>query len=80
MRTFKAFDMNGIRMLRLLIAATMATGMISCSPEQIQSVKLIGSNEKITFKQTNDKLMLDIPANRPNKYAAVFIVQPKTIL
>jgi alpha-L-fucosidase len=45
------------------------------NPKQIQSVKLIGVDEKIEFKQTNDKLILNVPAQRPNEYSAVFEVK-----
>ena len=41
-------------------------------PKKIQSIKLIGSNEDINFKQDNNNLILSVPAKRPNKYAAVF--------
>ncbi len=44
-------------------------------PNQIQSVKLIGSNEKIQFKQNNDKLILKVPSERPTNYSAVFEVK-----
>ena len=44
-------------------------------PKQIKGVKMIGSNDKIRFSQTDDKLMLTVPADRPNQYAAVFEVK-----
>jgi len=43
--------------------------------KKIKSIKLIGSNEKITFKQENDKLILNVPEKRPTKYASVFAVK-----
>jgi alpha-L-fucosidase len=44
-------------------------------PNKIQFVSLIGSNEKIEFTQTNDKLTLSVPAERPTQYVAVFEVR-----
>ena len=41
---------------------------------KITSVRLIGSQEKIDFKQTSNNLLLNVPAKRPNKYTAVFEV------
>ena len=46
-------------------------------PGQIQSINLIGSKNSIIFKQTKDKLILNIPAIRPNKFAALFKVNQK---
>jgi len=43
-------------------------------PKQVQSIKMIGSNKEIKFNQTDDKLMISVPAERPNQYAAVFEV------
>ena len=47
--------------------------------KKISSISMIGSNEgsneKIKFKQDDDKLILNIPENRPNKYTVVFIVK-----
>ncbi len=43
-------------------------------PNQIKSVKMIGSNDEIKFQQTNDNLKLGVPAKRPTNYAAVFEV------
>lgn len=43
-------------------------------PNKIQSVKMIGSDDRIKFKQSNDKLILNVPAQRPNNYAVVFKV------
>jgi alpha-L-fucosidase len=43
--------------------------------KKIRSIKMIGSNKKIKFKQDVDKLVLNIPKNRPNKYTTVFMVK-----
>ena len=43
--------------------------------KKIKSIKMIGSNEEINFKQDNNKLILNVPAKRPNIYAAVFEVK-----
>ena len=40
--------------------------------KQIQSIRLIGSDKTIDFSQNDDKLILNVPATRPNPYAAVF--------
>jgi len=45
------------------------------APNKIKSIKMIGSNERIKFKQSDDKLMLSVPADRPTPYAAVFAVK-----
>ena len=42
--------------------------------KQIQSVRLIGSEEEIMFNQDVDILSISIPAKIPNSYAAVFEV------
>jgi alpha-L-fucosidase len=39
---------------------------------KLKSIKLIGSSSEIKFKQEDHKLVLDVPENRPNKYATVF--------
>lgn len=44
-------------------------------PNQIQSVRLIGSEEDIKFTQSNDKLIINVPDKRSNIYAAVFEVK-----
>ncbi|MEI6865663.1 alpha-L-fucosidase [Flavicella sp.] len=44
-------------------------------PKKILYLKLIGSDYTINFEQSSDKLMINIPAKRPNKYAAVFEVK-----
>ena len=41
-------------------------------PKQIRSVQLVGSTEKVQYEQTDDKLILNVPAARPTAYAAVF--------
>jgi alpha-L-fucosidase len=42
--------------------------------KKISSIELIGSDEEIKFNQKADKLLLGVPADRPNKYASVFRV------
>ena len=42
--------------------------------KRISSISLLGSNEKIKFKQKKDALELHIPAARPTKFATVFVV------
>ena len=44
-------------------------------PKRIQSVRLIGSEETIKFQQSEDKLNLTVPAERPNAYAATFVIE-----
>ena len=44
-------------------------------PKTIQSIRLIGSDEEIKFSQGPDKLMLNVPVERPSPYAAVFEVK-----
>lgn len=44
-------------------------------PNPIQSIKMIGSHETITFHQTDDGLTLRVPEKRPNNYAAVFALK-----
>lgn len=41
----------------------------------IKSIKMIGSNERVKFNQANDKLVISVPAERPNQYAIVFEVK-----
>ncbi len=43
--------------------------------KKIKSVKMIGSKKKVSFKQEADKLVLDVPEKRPNKFATVFAVK-----
>ena len=43
-------------------------------PNPIRSIKMIGSNEPISFRQNDDGLTLSVPGKRPNNYAAVFEV------
>lgn len=45
------------------------------APEKISSIRMLGSNEKIRFEQQSDKLILNIPGNRPNRYTTVFEVK-----
>ncbi len=44
-------------------------------PQKVHSVRLIGNDEKINFTQDAKKLILQVPAMRPNKYTAVFEVK-----
>lgn len=44
-------------------------------PGKIRSVKMLGSHEKIHFRQDNERLTFDIPDKRPTPYAVVFEVQ-----
>lgn len=41
----------------------------------INSIQMIGSAEKVEFKQYNDKLILIVPEKRPNKFATVFKIK-----
>ena len=43
-------------------------------PNKIKTIRLIGSDEQVEFRQEDDKLLLRVPANRPNPYAATFEV------
>lgn len=42
---------------------------------KIESIELIGSNKEIKYQQTDDKLILNVPAKRPNNYASVFKIK-----
>lgn len=44
-------------------------------PNKISSIKMIGSDKKIGFNQDNEKLTLEVPKKRPNKYSAVFKIE-----
>ncbi|KFC58796.1 alpha-L-fucosidase [Flavobacterium gilvum] len=44
------------------------------APKKIKSIKML-NGKKVTFEQTDEKLTLKIPANRPSKYAAVFEIK-----
>jgi alpha-L-fucosidase len=44
-------------------------------PQQIQTIKLIGSDDEVKFSQSDDKLVLTVPANRPSLYAAAFKIE-----
>jgi alpha-L-fucosidase len=41
-------------------------------PGKVNSVKMIGGDQEIKFKQGKDKFILSVPEKRPNKYATVF--------
>jgi alpha-L-fucosidase len=43
-------------------------------PNRITDIRLVGGERKIDFKQENERLILKIPAHRPNQYTAVFAV------
>jgi len=43
--------------------------------KKISSIKMLGSNTKIGFEQCSDKLILNIPAERPNELTTVFEVK-----
>ena len=47
----------------------------SQKPKKISSVSMLGSKEKIGYKQDHDKLRLDVPQNRSNKFTTVFEVK-----
>lgn len=42
--------------------------------KKIKSIRLIGSEKKIRFRQKKDELVLKVPKKRPNQYTAVFKV------
>ena len=44
-------------------------------PGKIASIRMIGSDKRIKFKQNPEKLILSVPEKRPNKYATVFRVE-----
>jgi len=44
------------------------------SPNKIKSIKMM-NGKKVAFKQTDEKLIFKIPADRPSKYTAVFEVK-----
>lgn len=44
------------------------------SPKKIKSIKML-NGKKIIFKQTDEKLTFQVPANRPSKYTAVFEIK-----
>ncbi|HEY6915147.1 MAG TPA: alpha-L-fucosidase, partial [Paludibacter sp.] len=43
--------------------------------EKIRSVKLLGSNEKLIWKQNADSLVIQKPKNFPNDISVVFVIQ-----
>jgi len=45
------------------------------SDNRITSITMLGSDEIIKFSQETDKLILNVPEERPNKYAVVFEVK-----
>ena len=45
------------------------------APNKISSIQMLGGDQKIEFKQDADKLILNVPAKRPNKYTTVFKVK-----
>lgn len=44
-------------------------------PHRISSITMLGGKEKVSFKQDYDKLRLNIPGKRSNKFATVFEVK-----
>lgn len=44
-------------------------------PGNIKKIQLLGSRRKISFTQTKDYLLLDVPQDLPTPYAAVFKVK-----
>ena len=40
--------------------------------KEVKSIRMIGSDEQIKFKQYADKLILTVPEKRPNRFASVF--------
>lgn len=45
------------------------------APNKISLIQMLGSDKEIEFKQDADKLILNVPATRPNKYITVFKVK-----
>ncbi len=45
------------------------------APNKISSIRMIGSDDKIEFKQNADILLLKVPGNRANQYTSVFEVK-----
>ena len=43
-------------------------------PKRVESIRLIGSDAGIQFTQNQNELILNVPASRPNSYAATFEV------
>lgn len=46
----------------------------SYSPKKIESIRMIGSGDKINFNQSKSKLIISVPDDRPNPYAVVFAI------
>jgi len=44
-------------------------------PGKITAIEMIGSNQKIEYKQDHTKLVLTVPANRPNTLTTVFRIK-----
>ena len=44
-------------------------------PNPIQSITLLGSNEKIQWDRTNEAMVIHFPKEKPNEYAFVFKIQ-----
>jgi len=54
-----------------------ALGEPILSGRSIRSVRLLGSDEEITWSQTKDHLQLDLPDSIPNPYALVYQIELK---
>jgi alpha-L-fucosidase len=55
---------------RRLLIKSLATGS-AASPNGIKSVRLLGAKERLEWKQTNDGLVVELPAHKPCDYAFV---------
>jgi alpha-L-fucosidase len=44
----------------------------------IKKIRLLGSKEKITWRQTDDALVIQQPENEPNNFAIVFKISLKS--
>ena len=44
-------------------------------PISIQSITLLGSNEKIQWERTNEAMVIHFPKEKTNEYAFVFKIQ-----
>ncbi|NLR78426.1 alpha-L-fucosidase [Chitinophaga eiseniae] len=49
-------------------------GLNNADVKKIKTMKLLGSSQKINFRQMRNNLMIDVPARRPTNYCAVFKV------
>jgi alpha-L-fucosidase len=54
---------------------SLALGNTTLLPGDIGSVKLLGSDEKVTWKRTGDGLIIDAPAKKPCDYAYSFRIE-----